>query len=98
MPIIKVPMQVININTGEVVEEKEVDWHFAPPDTRDGKCSECAVKHEPSEPHNQQSLAYQYSFKAKHGRWPTWLDAMGHCSPETQERWKNALREHGVDL
>ena len=43
-----------------------------PPDT----CPECAVKHGPNEPHNQQSLAYQYDFYGKNGRWPTWEDAM----------------------
>lgn len=50
--------------------------------TPDGTCPMCAVKHDPEMPHNQQSLAYQYKFYDEHGRWPTWHDAMEHCSKE----------------
>ncbi len=88
--IIKYPMQTVNLATGKVTEGT-VDWHVMPPDTSDGKCPECAIKHDPAEPHNNQSLAYQYSFYAKHGRWPTWADAMAHCAPEVQAAWKDAL-------
>lgn len=64
----------------------------APP----GTCQECATVHEPGQAHNQQSLHYQYTFYDKHGRWPTWADAMAHCTPEVQARWKDGLKEHGV--
>lgn len=37
----------------------------------DGACTECAVKHSPEQPHNRDSLAYQYKFYDEHGRWPT---------------------------
>ena len=47
--------------------------------TQDGTCPECAVKHDPEQPHNRDSLAYQYKFYDQHGRWPTWSDAMAHC-------------------
>jgi hypothetical protein len=69
-----------------------------------GLCPACAVPHDPAEPHNQQSLHYQYWFRlreAKAGReerWPTWDDAMAHCTPEVQDLWRDALRERGADL
>jgi hypothetical protein len=59
-------------------------------------CQECATKHEPEEPHNAQSLYYQYSFKAEHGRWPTWKDAIAHCSEEVKEAWTKELKARGV--
>jgi hypothetical protein len=88
--IVKAPMWIENAATGEITEST-ADWHVMPPDTSGGKCPECAVKHDPAQPHNNQSLAYQYSFYAKNGRWPTWADAMAHCAPEVQEAWKNEL-------
>lgn len=65
-----------------------------PPDT----CQQCAVKHDPTHPHNQQSLFWQYWFFMKHERWPTWKDAMEHCSDEMKAFWISALKEHGVDV
>lgn len=61
-------------------------------------CQVCATKHEPEEPHNQQSLYYQYYFYADNERWPTWKDAMAHCTPELQEKWIAALKEKGVKI
>lgn len=55
------------------------------------QCPECAVTHEKDQPHNQQSIFYQYSFREKHGRWPTWDDAMSHCSKKIQRKWKIEL-------
>ena len=66
--------------------------------TPPGTCPECAVKHDPSQPHNLQSLAYQYHFYDEHGRWPTWFDAMAHCSDSVKEFWVTALRERGVEI
>lgn len=59
-------------------------------------CQECATKHDPHHPHNRESLYYQMAFKIKHGRWPTWDDAMTHCSEDTKELWKKELKQHGV--
>lgn len=59
-------------------------------------CQECTVDHEPEMPHNQQSLYYQYKFYQQNGRWPTWEDAMAHCSVEMQDIWKEALRKRDV--
>lgn len=64
--------------------------------TPPGTCSECATKHPPEMPHNQQSLTYQYKFYDRHGRWPTWEDAMAHCSDEIKQLWKDALKEKGI--
>jgi hypothetical protein len=63
-----------------------------------GRCPECATEHPPEQPHNRQSMFYQYSFCQQHGRWPTWNDAMSHCSPATQRQWREGLREIGVDV
>ena len=61
-----------------------------------GQCAECATVHEPELPHNQQSLFWKYSFREQHGRWPTWVDAMAHCSPEMRADWIEGLAEEGV--
>jgi hypothetical protein len=65
---------------------------LASPDTY----PECAVAHQPDEPHNQQSLYWQLRFHQKHGRFPTWADAMSHCTPEVQEDWRAKLIKHRV--
>ena len=61
-------------------------------------CPECAVNHEPELPHNQQSMFYQYKFYNEHGRWPSWEDAMAHCSDDMKELWRRELRKRGVDI
>lgn len=61
-----------------------------------GTCPECAVQHEPDQPHNQQSLFYRMKFYQVTGRLPTWADALAHCTPEVRERWENELRSNGV--
>jgi hypothetical protein len=60
------------------------------------KCQECAVKHDVSDPHNQQSLHYQYHFYAEHGRWPTWHDAMAHCTEKIKQYWLEELARMGA--
>jgi hypothetical protein len=59
-------------------------------------CQECATAHELEQPHNQQSLHYQYHFRAQHGRWPTWRDALAHCDEETRKLWEEELRVLGA--
>lgn len=61
-------------------------------------CQECAVKHAPELPHNQQSLYWQYKFQSAQGRWPTWSDAMAHCTPEMKAHWVQELAKHGVNV
>lgn len=64
--------------------------------TPPGTCPECAAEHEPEDPHNQQSLTYQYKFYAEHGRWPTWADAMAHCPEDVKAFWIEELAKFGV--
>lgn len=62
-----------------------------------GTCPECATEHPPEQPHNWQSLFYLYRYYQQHGRFPTWHDAMSHCTPEMQAAWREALRESGIE-
>lgn len=71
-------------------------WTLLPPDNPNA-CSQCGVEHEPELPHDAHSLHYSYAFYAEHNRWPTWADAMAHCTPEIQEAWKIELRKHGIE-
>ena len=66
--------------------------------TPPGTCPLCAVNHPPEQPHNRDSLTYQYKFYDEHGRWPTWADAMEHCSDEVKAYWKEALEARGVEI
>lgn len=67
-------------------------------ETPPGTCPMCAVKHDPEQPHNKNSLAYQYKFYDLHGRWPSWMDAMAHCSKEVQDYWASELQKRGEKL
>lgn len=58
-----------------------------------GTCTWCHVEHENDQPHNRDSLPYQIKFQTIHGRWPTWSDAMAHCTPDVQAAWKKLLIE-----
>ena len=60
-----------------------------------GLCPECAVDHKPDQPHNAQSMFYQYKFYNEHGRWPKWKDAIAHCLPEVKSQWIKELRARG---
>ncbi len=65
---------------------------------KEGTCPICATKHDPTLPHNQLSLYYQYRFYDEHGRWATWKDAMEHCTDEVKELWTIALKEKGISI
>lgn len=56
-------------------------------------CQVCATQHLPELPHNRDSLYYQMSFHATHQRWPTWEDAMSHCSAELRDAWLTGLAQ-----
>ena len=64
----------------------------------EGTCPECAVKHDPTWPHNNTSLHYQYKFYQEHGRWPTWADAMAHCPDEIKEIAIDVLKRNGIEV
>lgn len=63
-----------------------------------GTCPECGIKHPPEAPHNRDSLYYQYKFMQQHDRWPTWADAMAHCSSEVKAATIEILKKHGVEV
>lgn len=65
---------------------------------KEGQCLECGAFHPPEQPHNRDSLRYQYTFYDAHGRWPTWSDAMGHCAADVQKFWRDELERLGIDV
>lgn len=69
-------------------------WTLLPPPA--GTCPQCAVDHPAEQPHNQQSLFYQYHFYFAQGRWPTWKDAMAHCDEPTRATWTAELTKRGA--
>jgi hypothetical protein len=82
-------VEVVDMETGESVPVEGGGAMLMP--AAPGTCEWCAVAHDPSFPHNQQSLYYQIKFKAIKGRSPTWTDAMAHCEPSLREAWKEKL-------
>lgn len=59
-------------------------------------CQECAVDHGLKDAHDALSLYYQMHFRSKHGRWPTWKDAIAHCDPDVRKQWEEELKKMGV--
>lgn len=80
--------------TEDLIEEQP--WTLLPP--AKGLCQCCAVDHAEDQPHNQQSLFWQTWFNLKHGRAPTWADAMAHCPDKVKQRWVEELAKHGVEV
>ena len=60
---------------------------------KEGNCQVCATKHDPGQPHNNQSLPYQIWFQSTYNRGSTWVDAIAHCELEVQELWRNELKK-----
>jgi hypothetical protein len=85
-----VTCETVNTSTGKVEKTETVSFGILPP--KAGNCSVCGVDHEPTLPHNTQSLYYQYAFYGEHGRWPTWADAVAHCTDEMRATWAKELK------
>lgn len=64
-----------------------------PPDT----CPECAVVHDPQQPHNRDSLYYQYKFYDAHGCWPT-CRCDGTLLTRSQGSVAEELKKRGVEI
>lgn len=80
--------------TGAVVTETTT--HFTLEPVADPKlCPDCGRAHEPSQPHDAQSLHYQYAVYGRTGQWPTWRDAIAHCDDATRAAWEQELRRLG---
>jgi hypothetical protein len=71
-------------------------WTILPPPAN--VCQTCAKDHEPGQPHDPQTLYYQTAFRQKHGRRPTWADALAHCTPIVQAMWVEELAKHGIPV
>jgi hypothetical protein len=95
-PALPVQCETVDISTGKVLKTETVPFQIMPPPA--GACTVCgrSPAHRPDEPHDAQSLYYQYAFFAEHGRWPTWRDALAHCPDDIKSLWEQALRERGA--
>lgn len=80
----------------EAADAKNAGMWLLPP--APGLCQVCAVDHPADQPHNAQSFYYQFSFNLEHGRCPTWVDAMAHCSDEVKAHWRAELTAMGIDV
>lgn len=63
-----------------------------------GACRICATVHKPGQPHDRDSLYYQNWFFKRNKRFPTWQDAMAHCSDEVKADFIAHLAERGINL
>lgn len=61
-----------------------------------GACKICAALHNPDQPHERDSLYYQMRFFQVYNRFPSWDDAMAHCSKAVQLQVKQDLIERGI--
>ena len=59
-------------------------------------CPRCATAHAPGQPHDRDSLYYQNWFFKRNKRFPTWTDAMAHCSEEVKTTFTATLARRGV--
>jgi hypothetical protein len=96
MKSIPIRRQTVNMQTGDVTEDRMVDVGLLPPSP--SACQVCGKTpaHPLEMPHDAQSLYYQYAFYGEHGRWPTWKDAMTHCTDEMKVLWERELKARGV--
>jgi len=54
-------------------------------------CKECGDNHPKELPHNVTTSQYQVNFFNKHGKFPTWDDALAHCTEEMKISWKASM-------
>lgn len=96
MNVFPLHSQVVNMSTGKVTEERIINAEILP--AAFGCCQECGVKHGIEYPHNVETIRYQYVFFGREGRWPTWADAMAHCSDPVRQLWTKFLTERGIEV
>lgn len=80
--------------TMTIVPEGQI--RILPP--KEGACWLCGDVHNGRDPHNAGSLLYQHRFRKRNGRYPTWADAMSHCSRKTKEKWVERLSRKGIRI
>ena len=95
MVTLPVKCETVDLDTGQVTKSEMVGFSIMPPPA--AACQICARNpaHGADEPHDAQSLFYQYRFYAEHDRWPTWKDAVAHCSERVRAAWEAELRRRG---
>jgi hypothetical protein len=93
---IPIQRQTIDMATGKVEAADTVRFAIMPAPA--GTCPDCATAHDAAQPHNAQSMRYQYAFYGREGRWPTWADAMAHCAPDVRSLWTAELGKRGVTV
>ncbi|MEX2629512.1 MAG: hypothetical protein WD341_06190 [Tistlia sp.] len=95
MKSLSVSRRTVDLGTGEVTEGTAAFAILPPPPDA---CQVCGRRpaHPAAEPHDAGSLYYQYAFRAEHGRWPTWKDALAHCAEPVRAAWERALRARGA--
>src|SRR5471030_595135 len=91
-----VKKQTIDYKNGNAKCEEIAYFKIMPPPP--GCCQECGIQHDPKLPHNVAQLHYQYTFYARERRWPSWVDAMAHCTDQVRDAWTQELVKHGVDI
>jgi hypothetical protein len=94
MATLKVPMEVVDTATGLAIESRTAEFGVMPPEDQVA-CTTCGRRHDADQPHDAQSLHYQYAFRAEHDRWPTWKDAVAHCTDQVRTAWETELRARG---
>ncbi len=57
-------------------------------------CQMCGRRHFAHQPHDPTSPLYALNFRSTERRWPSWKDAMSHCSPKMQDYLLRMLRKH----
>lgn len=65
---------------------------------RPGACRICATVHDPGRPHDRDSLYYQNWFRKRHKRFPTWTDAMAHCTEAVKAEYTAVLAKRGITI
>ena len=72
---------------------RELNIKIRPPRPR--ACKVCATFHKPGQPHDRDSLYYQNHFYRDYGRFPTWEDAMAHCTEDVKAAFRAKLEGGG---
>ncbi len=50
------------------------------------------------QPYNLYSADYKEGFRRAYRRWPTWRDAMAHCSDEVKSHWTKEFNYLNINL
>lgn len=77
------------------MENREQEYQYIFPPLR-GACPKCGAYHPPEQPHNRESLYYQMRFRQRYGRFPTWEDAIAHCSDAVKAEWRGLFEANGI--